>query len=322
MNFNVLQNTLKINNLLYENFMENRSIIIVSAESALSRLDNFLASSFPDHSRTYFQDLIKKGHIEVNGTLTTKSSTHLKEYDKVSCLFPPPPLSKVEPVDVAFEVVDKNEDFLIINKPEGLLVHPTTTLPYDPSLVAGLLYRFDEFKKFDSNERPGIVHRLDKNTSGLLIVANSPQSQATFSALFKERSVKKVYLALVEGHPPKSGKINFPIGRDPRNPSKMSHKGVAPREALSYYRVIKYYKEHALLEVRIVTGRTHQIRVHCAAIGHPIIGDEVYGKSSPLIKRQALHAWKISFTYKNRDYAYCKCIPEDFKRLLFRINSN
>lgn len=322
MNFNVLQNTLKINNLLYENFMENRSIIIVSAESALLRLDNFLASSFPDHSRTYFQDLIKKGHIEVNGTLATKSSTHLKEYDKVSCLFPPPPLLNVEPADVAFEIVDKNEDFLIINKPEGLLVHPTTTLPHEPSLVAGLLYRFDEFKKFDSNERPGIVHRLDKNTSGLLVVANSQQSQAAFSALFKERLVKKVYLALVEGHPPKSGKINFPIGRDPRNPSKMSHKGVAPREALSYYSVIKYYKEHALLEVRIVTGRTHQIRVHCAAIGHPIVGDEVYGKPSPLIKRQALHAWKISFTYKNRDYAYCKRIPEDFKRLLFRINSN
>ena len=182
------------------------------------------------------------------------------------------------------------------------------------------MHKFKEFEKFGDDERPGIVHRLDKDTSGLLVVARNIKSQIVLSNLFKDRRVKKTYLAVVEGHPPSEGKIDFEIGRHPTERHKMSHVSYDGKPALTYYRVLKYYKDCSLIEVKIVTGRTHQIRVHLAAIGHRILGDDLYGISSKLIFRQALHSWKIEFKLNGKNYNFCCSVSEDFKRLLNESN--
>jgi 23S rRNA pseudouridine1911/1915/1917 synthase len=286
-----------------------------------SRLDTFLTKQFPDYSRTYFQDLIGESVIKINGLPVKKASRALREDDEICFIFPAPKKYNIVSQKVDFGVVDTQEDFLIVNKPAGLVVHPPDKNSFDkPSLVAGLLHDFEEFSQFGASERPGLVHRLDRETSGLMVISRSIPSQIVFSEMFKDRKMSKTYLTIVKGHPPKEGSIRFPIGRDPHNPTKMSHRGIGKKDALTHYKVLSYYDEYALVQARIVTGRTHQIRVHFAALGHSVVGDTVYGTSSKLISRQALHAWKISFEYKNQSFSYSQDVPEDFKVALGSIS--
>ena len=296
------------------------------------RIDGFLTRFYPDYSRSYFQKLIDQQAILVNGIAAKKPSQVVKLGDQISVYFPPAPSYNLEPCEVDFEVIDVQEDFIIVYKPAGLAVHPSTTADTQtPTLVHGLLHRFKELGVLADTERPGIVHRLDKDTSGLLIIARNERSCAKFSGMFQNRTISKTYLALVVGHPvQKAGSIDFEIGRHPVERHKMSHKGINSRPALTHYKVLAYYDEpraatknvpeskqgSALVEVTIVTGRTHQIRVHMAALGHELLGDKVYGKASHLIDRQALHAWKISFEYQGKAYSYEQPVPQDMQKLI------
>ena len=306
------------------------------------RLDAFLLKMFPDYSRTYFQKLIADDFVTVNGKKVNKSFV-LRLDDEVAVAFPKPPKISVEPVDVPFEIIDIKKDFLIVNKPAGLLVHAagggaspegseskkvhsSRLVEPEPTLVSGLCYRFNEFGEFDETERPGIVHRLDKNTSGLMIVARNPKAQMELSGLFRERRVSKTYLAVVRGHPDPEGKIDLPVGRHPVERNKMSHVSYVGKPSLTYYKVLNYYRSSfgdcSLVEVSLVTGRTHQIRVHFAALGHGLLGDQMYGVRSKQIKRQALHSWKLAFDFRGEAFSYSCPVPDDFKKLLHSMRSS
>lgn len=300
---------------------ELKSIIVKNIlDSKPIRLDKALHDNFPEYSRSYFHQLIIDGVVSVNNKTALKPSTSIEDGDIITFYFPPPPSYKTTPRKIDFEVIDEQPEFIVINKPAGLLVHAANTTSTEPTLVDGLLHLFSEFKDFDDSQRPGIIHRLDKDTSGIMLVARSIPAQFEFSKIFKQRSIKKSYLAVVQGHPEKEGTIDLPIGRHPTHRHKMVHYGIASRNATTHYKVLKYYEKSALIEAQIITGRTHQIRVHCAAIGHKLLGDQTYGIQSPHINRQALHAWKISFDYKGKNFSYTCPAPKDFSSLLKILN--
>ncbi|MBM3893590.1 RluA family pseudouridine synthase [Candidatus Dependentiae bacterium] len=279
------------------------------------RVDSFLHARIPEFSRNYFQELIDAGFVLVNDLPLAKNNYRIKLNDTVSVTLRTK-VCNTAPAHVEFEVIDEQPDFLVINKPAGLLVHHTATNPEEITLVNGLLYRFPDMQKIEGNERPGIIHRIDKNTSGLLLVARTVQAHNAFTALFQGRNIEKTYLAVVAGRPQASGRIDLPVGRHPTERHKMSTTGIESRQALTFYQVQEQFSTASLLEVRIVTGRTHQVRVHCAAIGHGLLGDEVYGVKHPLIARQALHAWRVKFTYQGKEFSYEAPLPDDIQQLL------
>lgn len=301
--------------------MEEKTIVLAPCDTASKdmRLDRFLFSQFPEYSRSYFQELIDNGLIYVNNKPANKSSYLIRIADQVTVTFKNRQCN-LNPIAMDFQVIDQQTDFIIINKPAGLLVHHAASQPETPTLVNGLLYHFSQLKESADQERPGIVHRLDKDTSGLMIVALNDPAHILLSNMFKNRQVQKTYLAVTSKHPAPSGKIDLPVGRHPTERQKMSTKGIESRPALTFYNVLKLYKDTALVAAKIITGRTHQIRVHFAALGHGLIGDEVYGHKSPLINRQALHSWKIAFEYKGKQFCYTCPVPEDFKQLLIALN--
>lgn len=300
----------------------SKQTLIYDSENAYSqglRLDVFLLSHFPDYSRSYFQRLIEIGNITVNGLAVQKKSYHLKHRDAICIDFEPLQEHAVTPCEAPFTLVEVHDDFLIIDKPAGLVVHNTHSNPDEPSLVRALMHRFKDFNGFDDEERQGIVHRLDKDTSGLMVVARTVPAQIEFSRLFKERLVSKTYLAVVKGHPLPQGAITYPIGRHPQQRHKMSHQGLAARSARTDYEVLVSYRDCSLVAAYPVTGRTHQIRVHFAALGHGLLGDATYGSLSPFIARQALHAWQLKFTYKGKEFSYHASIPADFAALVKEV---
>ncbi len=291
-----------------------KNVKITSEENL--RIDKFLVQKFSDYSRTYLQTCIERGCVKINEKTIAKVSNIVKNGDIVEILFPKEFQYELKPEKVDFDIIFTHKDFAVINKPAGLLVHYAPNSKNSKTLTSGLIYSFEELKEFQDAERPGIVHRLDKLTSGLMIIARNIKAKMKLSEIFKNRRISKTYLAVVNGHPPIEGSINFPIGRNPVYKHKMSHQGIHSRDALTYYRVLAYYKDMALVEARIITGRTHQIRVHFAAIGHYLIGDVVYGEASKLIDRQALHSWKIVFEYEGEKFKFSHRVPEDFKVLL------
>ncbi|MBS1988451.1 RluA family pseudouridine synthase [Candidatus Dependentiae bacterium] len=305
--------------------MNQKEIITLCVQAAQItgevRLDKFLHEQFPAYSRSYFQQLIYDEAVCLNGKIITKPSASLKIGDIITFTFPVPPSYKAIPRKIDFQVIDEQPDFLIINKPPGLVVHAPSAGSIEPTLVDGLLHLFTELIDFNDMQRPGIVHRLDKDTSGLMIIARTIPAQYELAKLFKDRSIEKTYLAATQGEPKSEGVINVPIGRHPNQRHKMAPYGIASREATTFYTVLKHYDEASLIAARIITGRTHQIRVHCASIGHKILGDQTYGVKSPLINRQALHSWKLAFSYKGKHYRYVCPVPEDFKQLLHKLNN-
>lgn len=283
------------------------------------RIDRLLTSHFPALSRNYFQEMIRNGHVQVNASIINKSSTIVKLNDVIELTFPQSRAMGALPLpetDMGIRLLYEHADFLIIYKPAGVLVHAPHNTSTVVTLADWLVHTFKELASVGHSDRPGIVHRLDKDTSGIMVIPRTPAALTEFARMFERRKMKKTYMAIVEGTPPAEGCIDWSITRHPRDKHKMTHTTAYGREALSHYRVLQQFSDKALLEVRPVTGRTHQIRVHCSAIGHPIVGDSTYGSSSELIGRQALHAFKLSFTYKDKDYVFWHDMPEDMKRLI------
>jgi len=263
------------------------------ADISGARLDKFVGDSCPELSRTRAQKLIAGGFITVNGR-PAKPGHQLSVGDRISVSIPPESPSPLAPEDIPLKIVYEDADLLVVDKPPGLAVHPAPGHP-SHTLVNAVLGYLPSLAD-DDFVRPGIVHRLDKDTSGLIIVAKNRPAHENLSDQFKARSVAKSYTVLVKGRlSPESGVIEAAIGRDPRNRQRMAvvAKG---REARTEYRVLKYYKDYSLLEIRPRTGRTHQIRVHLAAIGFPVVGDAAYGVPSPQLSRQFLHASRLSFS--------------------------
>lgn len=279
------------------------------------RLDKYLVEECPELSRSYFQKLIEQGYILVSGN-QAKPSQKLKVGDRITISLPSPITPLVaEPIPV--DVVYEDEDLLIVNKPPGLTVHPGPGHP-SHTLVNALLARCPDLVKMGDSLRPGIVHRLDKDTSGLMIVAKKKVAQRNLINQFKSRSVVKGYLVLVKGRlSPEQGIIEAPIGRHPVNRKRMAVV-VGGREARTHYQVRRYLDNYTLLEVNPETGRTHQIRVHFSVVGHPVVGDPVYGVKSSYLSRQFVHAYYLKFRLPSTsEYQEFTCeLPPDLSQAL------
>ena len=259
------------------------------------RLDYYLAGVDLGLTRSRLRHLIDSGDVLVNGAVV-KPAHRVRPGDRVLVSVPPPRPSVAVPQDIPLTVVYQDADLVVIDKPAGLAAHPGPGHP-DQTLVNGLLALCPDIQGIGGEIRPGIVHRLDKNTSGLMIAAKTERAHHSLSQQIKDRFVAKGYLALVEGIPsPETGVIDAPIGRDPRRRTRMAVTA-GGRESRTGYRLLERVGRFSLLELQLHTGRTHQARVHLAWLGHPIFGDAVYGRRSPLLPRHFLHAHRLAFAH-------------------------
>ncbi len=273
--------------------MHEHHVYYVDAAHEGARLDRFLTARLRAHSRTRIKALIASGHVTVDGR-PARPSLRLRRGQRVDVTVPPPPPDELVPQPLPLDVVYEDAHLLVINKPPGLTVHPGAGRA-QVTLAHALLARYPDLAGVGGPRRPGIVHRLDKDTSGLMVVARTPRAFADLQRQLAGRTLRRVYLALVCGHPPHcEGVIDAPIGRHPRHRTRMA---VRPdgRPAVTRYRVRERFARYSLVEVTLLTGRTHQIRVHLAHLGHPVAGDPVYGRRADDLglRRQALHAWRL-----------------------------
>lgn len=278
------------------------------------RLDKYVGEKCPELSRTHAQKLIAEGKIRVNHRVA-KASAKLNINDRVDIIVPPTPTASLSPEAIPLNIIYQDDDLLVIDKPPGLTVYPAPGHP-SHTLVNAIIARFPELP--GDRLRPGIVHRLDKDTSGLMVVAKNSLTQQDLASQFKAHLVSKTYLVLVKGHlTPERGAIDAAIGRDPHNRKRMAVV-TGGREARTEYQVINYIGKHTLLEVKPKTGRTHQIRVHLAAIGFPVAGDKIYGVKSPFLSRQFLHASRLGFTHPTtHEYVeFTSDLPADLAKAL------
>lgn len=304
------------------------------------RLDVYLSSVKIPTSRSRLKKLIISGKVTVNGLLITSPHYYVRYKDKIEVEFPKIPVMSLEPEPIDIKIIHEDADFLIVDKPVNLVVHPAKG-NRSGTLVNALLYH-SKLSKSGSNEfRPGIVHRLDKNTSGLLVVAKNDFSFKSLSEMISSRKIKREYLSLVWGEPSlDNAYVEAPIGRSRIDRKKMAVTSYNSKTAKTYYRKLRSYGSASLLLCTLQTGRTHQIRVHMKYLGHPVVGDEDYGgrskfppgvkkkwsyqieKINKLINRQALHAAYLSFIHPStgKKVFYKADIPEDFKSVLLYLN--
>jgi 23S rRNA pseudouridine1911/1915/1917 synthase len=268
----------------------------VYEEDSPERLDKYLVNCLPEFSRSRLQNLIKQGKVNVDGEPASKAGQTLEGGMTVEISIPPPKTSLIEPESIPLDIIFENNDLILVNKPAGMVVHPAAGHS-SGTLVHAALAHAPNIEGVGGVQRPGVVHRLDKDTSGLILLAKNDRAHRWLQDQFRDRQVEKIYLALVDGHPPTpEGRVEASIGRDTTQRKRMSvtppHKG---REAVTEYRTREAFLKHTLLEIHPLTGRTHQIRVHMAFLECPVAGDLVYGHRHATIpiQRHFLHAYRL-----------------------------
>ncbi|MCR4693899.1 MAG: RluA family pseudouridine synthase [Pseudobutyrivibrio sp.] len=258
------------------------------------RIDKFLATTLPENSRSHYQKSIDNGFVLVNGQLV-KNKYQVTMGDEI--IISPSPVEEVniEPENIPIEFLYEDEDVIVVNKPKGMVVHPAPG-HYSGTLVNALMYHCkDSLSGINGQIRPGIVHRIDMNTTGSLLVCKNDRAHNDIARQIKEHSVNRIYKGIVLGNfKDEEGTIDAPIGRNPKDRKKMAIVADG-REAITHYKVLESYKGYSFMEFKLETGRTHQIRVHMASIGHPLLGDEVYGKAVKNLMGQTLHAQTLGF---------------------------
>ena len=296
---------------------------IVESEYSNVRLDKYLSSILTDFSRTHIAKIIDEGGVLVNDK-EAKASLKLKEGDEVSLTLPEVKELEIQKEDIPLDVVYEDSDILIINKPQGMVVHPSNG-HYEGTLVNAVLFHSDDLSGINGVIRPGIVHRIDKDTSGLICVAKNDAAHIELAKQLKDHTMARTYVALVRGViPENSGEINLPIGRDPNNRQKMGVTRTNSKEAITFFKVLKRYKEHTLVECHLKTGRTHQIRVHLSYIGFPVEGDPLYcgRKYDTLYKKgQLLVATSLTLIHPStkEEMTFNIDLPEYFTDVLHQL---
>jgi 23S rRNA pseudouridine1911/1915/1917 synthase len=294
-------------------------------EDSGQRLDQYLAVRLPQFSRNHFQNLIRDGMVSVNDK-PAKSNHRIKSEDRIWIVIPPPKETEIIPERIELDIVYEDSDIAVINKPQGMVVHPAVG-NYTGTLVNALLYHCGELSGINGEIRPGIVHRIDKDTSGLLVIAKNDFAHRILAEQIQKKEVSRIYLAIAEGNIKQdSGIIHAPIGRNPIDRKKMAVVA-GGRNAVTHYRVLERFGEYTYLELKLETGRTHQIRVHLSHIGHPITGDPVYGRHHQRfnLAGQALHAARLILTHPRtgEQMEFAAPLPGYFEKLLdtLRIKS-
>ncbi len=288
---------------------------VVTEEKVLDRADIFIKSKFPQFSRSQIQKLISGKNITINNS-SIKSSIEIKYNDKITIKIPKIDKTPLIASEIKLEIIYQNSELLIVNKPHGIVVHPSKGHSND-TVINALLGMDIKFEAHLGQTKPFLVHRLDKDTSGLLLVAKNEKMYSYLTEIQKKRKIKKNYLAVIKGVPDKKyATIDASISRNKSHRKKMSVNSKG-RKSLTTYKVIKSNDSMSLIELELHTGRTHQIRVHMQALGHPIIGDTLYGKKSKLIDRQLLHAYKLEFRDNKNNVISVQNEPEkDMKEFI------
>jgi len=306
-----------------------RTIEITLSEAAAGqRIDRALADAVPALSRARIQALLAEGRIARDGMTLTDAAARARPGQRVVIDIPEPVAANPVPQEIPLTIVFEDEEMLVIDKPPGLVVHPGAGNP-DKTLVNALLaHCAGQLSGIGGVRRPGIVHRLDKETSGLMVAAKTDRAHASLARQLQTRELKRIYTAVVWGRPsPASGRIEGNIGRDPADRKRMALVSEGGKAAVTYYRILRPLRDSSLIECRLETGRTHQIRVHMASVGHPLVGDPLYGarrppKDAPAIARsfprQALHATQISFLHpiSRAEMWYSSEVPLDMADLI------
>lgn len=292
------------------------------------RLDKFISENLEEATRSYIEKLIDSGNIFLNSKLCDKNGKKLKIGNKVLVNIPEEEDVDIEGENIPLQIIYENEDFILINKKYDMVVHPAYG-NYTGTLVNALMYYTKNLSSLNGKIRPGIIHRLDKDTSGLILVAKNNNAHAKLATMFVDKTVRKTYLCIVKGNfsaENLEGRIENLIGRDPRDRKKMTVVEKNGKVAISNYKVVEQVDGFSLVEVAIETGRTHQIRVHMKSINHVILGDAVYGSGDKLATRQMLHAYKLDFKnpIDDKDYSFIAPLFEDFvevaKKLKFNVD--
>ncbi|MCR1887886.1 RluA family pseudouridine synthase [Longibaculum muris] len=301
--------------------MEDIKITVV--EEAGQRIDKILVKALTDFSRTQIQMLIQDGHVLVNGK-AIKASYKVEVNDEVMVHIPEPESTDILAEDIPLDIVYEDQDVIVVNKPTGMIVHPSAGI-YKGTLVNALLYHCHDLSGINGVMRPGIVHRIDKETSGLLMVVKNDMAHASLSEQLQEHTVTRRYLALVHGLiPHEFGRIEAPIGRDPKDRQKMTCTDKNAKDAITNFKVLERFKDMTLVECRLETGRTHQIRVHMQYIGHPVYGDPQYGlKRDDTTYGQYLHAKILGFVHPRtgEDMYFESELPDFFKAKLDELRN-
>lgn len=300
----------------------NKITFTVDGENEGIRIDKWICGQCDDISRSMLQKLLSDGKVSVNGRSAVKSYL-VKCGDSIVIDVPEPVELSADPENIPVDIIYEDDDLLVVNKPKGMVVHPASG-NYSGTLVNALMYHCSgRLSSINGVIRPGIVHRIDKDTSGLLIVAKNDNAHVKLAEQIKAHTFTREYQAVVWGHFKESvGTIDAPIGRNPADRKKMCVTDKNSKEAKTEYTVIDEYKDHSYVKLKLFTGRTHQIRVHMAYIGHPVFGDSVYGKPSKYCEGQCLHAKKIGFVHPadGKYYEFDSELPEYFKYVLSKIS--
>lgn len=302
---------------------EIREFEVLAGDENL-RLDKYLADENEELSRSYIQQLIDESHVKVNGK-AEKASYKLKDGDQILLEVPEPSELQVKAEQIPLDVLYEDEDIIVINKTWDMVVHPA---PGNESgtLVNALLYHCENLSGINGVIRPGIVHRLDKDTSGVLVVAKSDLAHHALVDQFKERETNKIYIALVKGYLPyDKGTIDAPIGRDPKDRKKMAVVRDNSKQAVTRFEVLERFHDYTLVKIHLETGRTHQIRVHFHYLGYPVVGDEKYGYRESLpVKRQLLHAQELSIIHPTtgQEMTFVAPLHDDMSETIAYLRKN